>query len=98
MLALMTLQLIYRNEREDTRVPLPSPRENHRPTPSSHDYGGLDRKLRGSLDRPCLRKGIMNWLRRWLRKAVPQSAGEALIMAAALVLVLVVLMATLAGR
>jgi len=39
-----------------------------------------------------------NWLRRWLRKAVPQSAGEALIMAAALVLVLVVLMATLAAR
>ena len=40
----------------------------------------------------------MNWLRRWLRKAVPQNAGEALIMAAALVLVLVVLMATLAAR
>jgi hypothetical protein len=40
----------------------------------------------------------MNWLRRWLREAVPQSAGEWLIMAAALVLVLVVLMATLAAR
>ena len=39
----------------------------------------------------------MNWLRRRLREAVPQSAGEWLIMAAALVLVLVVLMAILAA-
>ena len=40
----------------------------------------------------------MNWLRRRLREAVPQSAGEWLFMAAALVLVLVVLMALLAAR
>jgi hypothetical protein len=37
----------------------------------------------------------MNWLR--LREAVPQSADEWLLMAAALVLVLVMLMALLAG-
>ena len=42
--------------------------------------------------------GTMNWLRRRLREAVPQSAGEWLFMAAALVLVLVVLMAFLAAR
>ena len=40
----------------------------------------------------------MNWLRRRLREAVPQSTDEWLLMAAALVLVLVMLMALLAGR
>ena len=39
----------------------------------------------------------MNWLRRRLREAVPQSTDEWLLMAAALVLVLVMLMALLAG-
>ena len=39
----------------------------------------------------------MNWLRRRLRQAVPQSTDEWLLMAAALVLVLVMLMALLAG-